>query len=64
MFRTMRMSVKRSLRVAGMPLLTGLVGFSGLYNISRSTDRLDVSLDSMSQSEPLTDGLRAAAGNF
>ena len=50
MFRTMRMSVKLSLLVAGMLLLTGLMGFSGLYNLSLARDRLDASLTTMHHS--------------
>ena len=47
MFKTMRMSVKLSLLVAAMLLLTAVMGFTGLYNMSLARDRLDASLTAM-----------------
>src|SRR5512133_2788270 len=57
MFKTMRMSVKLTLLVVAMLLLTGVIGFSGLYNMSLAKDRLDTSLTSMHHMLQLTAGL-------
>jgi methyl-accepting chemotaxis protein len=64
MFRTMRMSVKLTLLVAGMLLLTGLMGFSGLYNMSLARDRLDASLVQMRHVLELNDSVDAASVEF
>jgi methyl-accepting chemotaxis protein len=49
MFTTMRMSVKLTLLVAGMLLLTMVIGGTALYNLSQSRARLDTSLNTMHQ---------------
>ena len=64
MFKTMRMSVKLSLLVAGMLMLTALIGFSGLYNMGLAKDRLDASLTTMHHVVQLNDDVDSSTVEF